>query len=128
MFSITKNYVQRKRRLTKGGSSSTFSILRKELREGALQSLLADSSCTASATSEPDPLLSSLIFSPPAADESANAQPWPSVEATLVKESSKDGFLERNPQKLSEEDQVEKVRRCEFVQGLLMSTILDDNS
>jgi len=34
----------------------------------------------------------------------------------------------RKPQQLqlSEEDQVEKARRFEFVQGLLMSTILDD--
>lgn len=28
---------------------------------------------------------------------------------------------------LSDEDQEEKTRKCEFVQGLLLSTILDDN-
>ncbi|KAE9591658.1 putative protein dehydration-induced 19 [Lupinus albus] len=128
MFSITSNYVQRKRRVRKGVSGSTFSILRKELREGALQSLLGGSSYMASPNSEPDPLLSSFIFNPTAVDESSSAQPCPSVGATLAKESSKGNFLERKPQQLSEKDQEEKARRFEFVQGLLMSTILDDNN
>ncbi|KAG4949129.1 hypothetical protein AAZX31_15G138500 [Glycine max] len=119
--------VQRKRRVRKGGSASTISILRKELQEGALQSLLGGSSYLASSNSEPDPLLSSFMFNPVVADESVSATP-PSTEDALVKESSKDDFLKRKPQQLqlSEEDQVEKARRFEFVQGLLMSTILDD--
>ncbi|KAH1209095.1 Protein DEHYDRATION-INDUCED 19 7 [Glycine max] len=117
----------RKRRVRKGGSASTISILRKELQEGALQSLLGGSSYLASSNSEPDPLLSSFMFNPVVADESVSATP-PSTEDALVKESSKDDFLKRKPQQLqlSEEDQVEKARRFEFVQGLLMSTILDD--
>ncbi|OIV95913.1 hypothetical protein TanjilG_27017 [Lupinus angustifolius] len=119
--------VQRKRRVRKGGSSSTFSILRRELREGSLQSLLGGSSYTASPNSEPDPLLSSFIFNPTAVDESSSAQPCPSVEATLAKESSKDNFLERKTEQLSDKDQEEKARRLEFVQGLLLSTILDDD-
>ncbi|KAE9594925.1 putative protein dehydration-induced 19 [Lupinus albus] len=126
-FSITKKYVQRKRRVRKGGSSSTFSILRRELREGALHSLLGGSSYIASPNSEPDPLLSSFIFNPTAVDESSSAQPCPSVEATLAKESSKHNFLERKTQQLSDKDQEEKARRLEFVQGLLLSTILDDD-
>ncbi|KAG4990457.1 hypothetical protein JHK82_023961 [Glycine max] len=121
------SFLQRKRRVRKVGSGSTMSILRKELREGALQSLLGGSSYLASCNSEPDPLLSSFMFNPAVTDDSASAKP-PSVEDALVKESSKDDFLERKPQQLqlSEEDQVEKARRFEFVQGLLMSTILDD--
>ncbi|KAL5158107.1 Protein DEHYDRATION-INDUCED 19 7 [Glycine soja] len=124
---LTITYVQRKRRVRKGGSASTISILRKELQEGALQSLLGGSSYLASSNSEPDPLLSSFMFNPVVADESVSATP-PSTEDALVKESSKDDFLKRKPQQLqlSEEDQVEKARRFEFVQGLLMSTILDD--
>ncbi|RYR12907.1 hypothetical protein Ahy_B04g070185 isoform F [Arachis hypogaea] len=89
------NYVQRKRRLRKGSSSSTFSILRKELREGALQSLLGGSSFISSSNSEPDPLLSSFIFNPVLSDESESAQPCPSIEAALVKESSNKSSLER---------------------------------
>ncbi|RYR12904.1 hypothetical protein Ahy_B04g070185 isoform C [Arachis hypogaea] len=94
-FSLTNNYVQRKRRLRKGSSSSTFSILRKELREGALQSLLGGSSFISSSNSEPDPLLSSFIFNPVLSDESESAQPCPSIEAALVKESSNKSSLER---------------------------------
>ncbi|CAL0309269.1 unnamed protein product [Lupinus luteus] len=118
---------QRKRRVRKGVSGSTFSLLRKELREGALQSLFGGSSYMASSNSEPDPLLQSFIFNPTAVGESSTSQPCPSVGSTSAKESSKDNFLDRKPQQLSEKDQEEKARRFEFVQGLLVSTILDDN-
>lgn len=120
--------VQRKRRVRKGGSGSTITMLRRELREGALQSLLGGSSFIASSNSEPDPLLSSFMFSPLVADESSSATPPASIQGALVKESSKDYFLERKPKQLqlSEEDKVESARRFEFVQGLLLSTILED--
>ncbi|CAJ1963300.1 unnamed protein product [Sphenostylis stenocarpa] len=125
---IGLTYVQRKRRVRKGGSGSTISILRRELREGAWQSLLGGSSFIASSNSEPDPLLTSFMFSPVAADESSSATPPPSIERARVKERPKDDFLERKPKQsqLSEEDKVENARRFEFVQGLLLSTILDD--
>ncbi|KAJ7955175.1 Protein DEHYDRATION-INDUCED 19 like [Quillaja saponaria] len=121
--------VQRKRRLRKAGSSSTFSILRKELREGTLQSLFGGSSYVTSSNYEPDPLLSSFIYNPSIPDEPASPQPYPSVEASLVKESSKEDFLERNTEQLqlSDQEQAEKSRKSEFVRGLLMSTILDDD-
>ena len=55
--------MQRKRRLQKGGTNLAFSILRKELREGSLQSLLGGYSCfVSSSNTEPDPLLSPFIF------------------------------------------------------------------
>ncbi|KAI5581032.1 hypothetical protein POPTR_008G213400v4 [Populus trichocarpa] len=119
--------VQRKRRLRKGGANSAFSILRKELREGSLQSLLGGSSCfVSSSNTEPDPLLSPFIFNPPSFDEPLNAKPLSSVEGSSVKGSTTE-FLERKVQHphLSDEDQ-EKSRKSEFVQGLLLSTILDD--
>ncbi|KAL2341717.1 hypothetical protein Fmac_009657 [Flemingia macrophylla] len=121
--------VQRKRRVRKGGSTSPISILRKELREGALHSILGGSSCIVPSVSEPDPLLSLFMSNPVVADESVTVPSCPSIEEAPVKESSKDGFLEKNPLQLqmSEEDQVEKARRFDFVQGLLMSTILDDD-
>ncbi|KAK7329507.1 hypothetical protein VNO77_23677 [Canavalia gladiata] len=120
--------IGRKRRIKKGGSSSTFSILRKELLEGVLQSLLGGTLYIASSHSEADPLLSSFMFNPVVADESVSVPPCPSVEDALVKESSKDDFLERKPQQvqLLEENQVKKARRSDFVKGLLMSTILED--
>ncbi|XWS08531.1 hypothetical protein CRYUN_Cryun40dG0010700 [Craigia yunnanensis] len=122
--------VQRKRRLRKGGSNLTFSMLRKELRDGKLQALLGGSSCIVSNSNvEPDPLLSSFMFNPPTGDEPLSLQPLSIAEASAVKESTNKEFLERKPQQsqLSDKDHKEKARRCEFVQGLLMSTILDDN-
>ncbi|XP_011046384.1 PREDICTED: protein DEHYDRATION-INDUCED 19 homolog 4-like [Populus euphratica] len=121
--------VQRKRRLRKGGANSAFSILRKELREGSLQSLLGGSSCfVSSSNTEPDPLLSPFIFNPPGFDEALNSKPLSSVEASSVKGSTTEEFLQREVQQphLSDKDQEEKSRKSEFVQGLLLSTILDD--
>ncbi|KAF3950010.1 hypothetical protein CMV_024181 [Castanea mollissima] len=61
-------------------------------------------------------------------DEPVSVKPHSLVETSTVKESSKEDFLERNFQQLvlSDKDQEEKTRKCEFVQGLLLSTILDD--
>ncbi|KAH1089179.1 hypothetical protein J1N35_016436 [Gossypium stocksii] len=121
--------VQRKRRLRKGGSNLTFSMLRKELREGNLQALLGGSSFLPSPNVEADPLLSSFMFSPPTSDEPLSLQPLSIAEASVVKESGNKEFLGRKPQQsqLSDKDHEEKARRCEFIQGLLMSTFLDDN-
>ena len=83
--------MQRKRRFRKGGSNS---ILRKELREGTLQSNLGGSSYIASSNCEPDPLLLSFILTPVVADEPLSAQPC-SFEAIQEKESLKDDFLGR---------------------------------
>lgn len=122
--------VQRKRRFRKVGSNSTFSILRRELREGNLQSLLGGSSCFVSSSNntEPDPLLSSFMFNSLKVDEPVSVQPLSMIEATSIKESSNENMRERNSQKsqLSHKDQEEKARKSEFVQGLLLSTILDD--
>lgn len=117
--------VQRKRRVRKGVTNST--LFRKELREAGLHSLLGGSSSTASSNSEPDTLLQSFIFNPVVGDEAVSEQSNSSIEAAIVNDSSKDDFVERKPQvQLSDEDRVEKTRRFDFVQGLLMSTILDD--
>ncbi|XP_057957681.1 protein DEHYDRATION-INDUCED 19 homolog 4-like [Malania oleifera] len=121
--------VQRKRRFRKVGSNSTFSILRKELREGNLPSFLGGPSrMVSSSNTEPDPLLSSFIFNPRMVGEPVSSQPHSTVEPTLVKESSEDEFLERKGQQgvVTDKEQEEKARRCEFVGGLMLSTILDD--
>ncbi|KAE8667949.1 hypothetical protein F3Y22_tig00112352pilonHSYRG00017 [Hibiscus syriacus] len=119
----------RRRRLRKGGSNLTFSMLRKEMREGNLQALLGGSSFVSSSNIEADPLLSSFMFSPPTGEEPLSLQPLSIAEASAVKESRNKESLERKPQhaQLSDKDHEEKARRCEFIQGLLMSTILDDN-
>lgn len=74
--SLTSHYMQRKRKSRKGGSYSTLSLLKKEMREGSLQSLLGGSSCIVSSSSvAPDPLL--LSFIAPVADEFSSSQSQP---------------------------------------------------
>ncbi|KAK2975130.1 hypothetical protein RJ640_013721 [Escallonia rubra] len=121
-------YMQRKRKSRKGGSHSTLSLLRRELREGNLQSLFGGSSyIISSANAAPDPLLSSFIL--PMADDFGSSQSHSPVESVAVKKSSAESVLERIVQSpaLSMKDKEERTRRCEFVQGMLLSTILDDN-
>lgn len=79
--------MQRKRKSRKGGSHSTLSLLRKELREGNLQSLFGGSSCIVSSSNvAPDPLLSSFIL--PMADDFVSVQPPFSTETSSVKKST----------------------------------------
>ncbi|KAE9618941.1 putative protein dehydration-induced 19 [Lupinus albus] len=120
--------MQRKRRLRKSGYYSTLSLLRKELREGNLQSLFGGSSCiVSSSNAAPDPLLSSFIS--PLANEPASYQPQFHTEATSSKKNSDETVSKRNVETtLSVKDKEEREKRCEFVQGLLLSTILGDNS
>ncbi|XP_041016612.1 protein DEHYDRATION-INDUCED 19 homolog 3-like isoform X1 [Juglans microcarpa x Juglans regia] len=120
--------MQRKRKSRRSGIHSTLSLLRKELREGNFQSLFGGSSCiVSSSNAAPDPLLSSFIL--PLGDDFLSVQPQLSTEGASVKKSSEDKVSERNVQSspLSIKDQEEKAKRCEFVHGLLLSTILDDN-
>lgn len=95
-YSLTGFYVQRKRRLRKGGSNLTFSVLRKELRDGNLHALLGGSSCIVSpANVEADPLLSSFMFNPPTADEPLSLQSLSIAESSADKESTDKESLER---------------------------------
>ncbi|GLT47678.1 hypothetical protein SLA2020_213540 [Shorea laevis] len=119
--------MQRKRKCRKAGSHSTLSLLRKELREGNLQPLFGASSCIgSSANSAPDPLLSSFIL--PRADDFVSIHNKLSTETSSTKKSSDAKKSERKVQSspLSVKDQEEKAKRCEFVQGLMLSTFLDD--
>lgn len=120
--------MQRKRKTRKASSHSTLSLLRRELREGNLQSLFGGSSCIVSSSSAaPDPLISSFIL--PMADEFASPQSRSSAETNPVKRSTTETASERKVHQppLSIKDKEEKTKRSEFAQGLLLSTILDDN-
>ncbi|XP_073300866.1 protein DEHYDRATION-INDUCED 19 homolog 4-like isoform X3 [Primulina huaijiensis] len=124
-------HMHRKRRLRRGLSNLSFSSLRKDLLEGKLQSLLGGSSFVVpTSNSEPDPLLNSFICNPTVDDKFPSVQSLSSVEASPVEESMLDTLADGRvvPQPpLSEEDQKEKTQKCKFVQGLLLSTFLDDN-
>ncbi|KAF7150409.1 hypothetical protein RHSIM_Rhsim02G0005700 [Rhododendron simsii] len=117
--------MQPKRRFRKSECNSTLSIWRKELREGNLQSLLGGSQ--------------HLCNLPVVEPELVSAQPHSIEEAGLTKESSsedsshrlylipisRDRNIHQSP--LSDKEQEDRARRCEFVKGLLLSTFLDDN-
>lgn len=86
--------MQRKRKSRKGGSHSTLTLLRRELREGNLQSLFGGSSYVVSSTSvAPDPLLSSFIL--PMADDFGSAPSHSSAESPNTKKSTNESVLER---------------------------------
>lgn len=121
--------LQQKLKLHKGESHSLRSWLKKELQDGQLQSLLRGSSLFSSSNTEPDPLLSSFIYNMPMVDVTESMQPSSSTEVNFEKKSLDENMLERNMQlsPLSDKDQKEKAKQCEFVQGLLLSTFLDDN-
>ncbi|KAI3786741.1 hypothetical protein L1987_40649 [Smallanthus sonchifolius] len=92
--SLTNAYMQQKRKGRKGGSISTLSLLRRELREGNLQSLFGGSSYLAqSANVAPDPLLSSFIL--PIGGDLGGAQSNSSVEAVAVTKSTSEQASER---------------------------------
>ncbi|KAF8085158.1 hypothetical protein N665_0678s0016 [Sinapis alba] len=116
--------VQRRRRLRKGGYSSAYLALKKELREANLQSLLGGSSSFTSSTNiDSDPLLSSFMFNPPSAKESANKSATPVTEgASAATKLSQKESLKRDIR----EDQ-EKAKKSEFVRGLFLSTMLGDD-
>ncbi|CAN0855184.1 Protein DEHYDRATION-INDUCED 19 homolog 7 [Linum grandiflorum] len=121
----------RKRRLRKGGSNSTFSsLLKKELRDGNLQALLGGSSFVAS--TEPDPLLSSFMFTPSGLDEpqsvlrAASVETSPAMDDSCMINESIIREVEASTPPVSEKETEEKSRRCEYVRGLVLSTILDE--
>ena len=93
--SLTNSYMQqRKRKSRKSGSHSTLSLLRKELREGNLQSLFGGSSCiVSSSNAAPDPLLSSFIV--PIAEDSISGQSHLSAATSSAKKSAVEKAPER---------------------------------
>lgn len=94
LSSLTRDYVQRKRKTRKTSSHSTLSLLRRELREGNLQSLFGGSSCIVSSSSAaPDPLISSFIL--PMADEFGSPQSRTSAETNPVKRNTAETASER---------------------------------
>lgn len=117
----------RKRKSRKVGSQSMLSLLRKELREGNIHSLFGGPCTLSSSNTAADPLLSSFIL-PMVDDPVSVQQPHSSREISSLKKGHEENLLKRHVSPpLSTKDKEEKARRSKFVQGLLMSTIFDDN-
>uniref|UniRef100_A0A1D1YNC0 Protein DEHYDRATION-INDUCED 19 2 n=1 Tax=Anthurium amnicola TaxID=1678845 RepID=A0A1D1YNC0_9ARAE len=121
--------MQRRRRFRKGslGSYSTFSLLKKELREGHLQSLLGGSSYTVPpSNAAADPLLSSFISNLPVANSSKDVQFQTLDEGSSISKRFNNKIVGSAQPFVSEEDQEEKARRSEFVRELMLSTIFEE--
>ncbi|KAK9673302.1 hypothetical protein RND81_12G159000 [Saponaria officinalis] len=118
--------VQRKRKSRKSGSHSTLSLLRRELREGNLQSIFEGGSCVVSSNAAPDPLLSSFIL--PMADDFMTSHSVNSADTSSTTNGKEENSLQRNVSTppLSIKDQEERAKRSEFVHSLLVSTIFSD--
>ncbi|KAL9688167.1 hypothetical protein QQ045_032583 [Rhodiola kirilowii] len=116
--------IQRRRRYHKGVSNSTISMLRKKFRESHIHSIYGGSSVKAH-NAEPDPLLSSFIS---AVGEVIESQPLQSPETKfnyrIIGYESSERVSKRRP--VFEKEQEEAARKSEFVQGLLLWTILSD--
>lgn len=96
LFLDERFYVQRRRRLRRGGYSSTYLALKKELREANLQSLLGGSSSFTSSTNiDSDPLLSSFMFNSPSVNESANKSATPATQGNSATKVSFKESLKR---------------------------------
>ncbi|XP_078445589.1 protein DEHYDRATION-INDUCED 19 homolog 2-like [Wolffia australiana] len=124
--------VHRRRRLHRGSSMShsALSQLKKELREGQLQTLLGGSSyMTPAPNTAPDPLLSSFMYKSPstASFKDALLQTSDSKSAEKNKTTTKKN-VESVEQSLSEKEQKERARRSSFVQELVLSAVFADDS
>ncbi|KEH24422.1 drought-induced protein [Medicago truncatula] len=123
---LYSDYSHLKSKSHKHDSYQTLSFSRKGRRDGHWKSC-SDELSPVMPTSKTtcDPFLSFLCGAT-ASGEHENVQLDSSSEASIEEIHSHDTVLERDvPPSLSHKDQVEKARRSEFVQGLLLSTILD---
>lgn len=120
--------MQRRRRFRRGSSGphSTLSLLRKELREGNLQSLFGGSSYTVPpSAAAPDPFLSSFIYNLPVVDSLKDTQTVSVGEGSHLSKGS-EKVVESVVPVLSDQDQKERAQRSELVRELLLSTIFED--
>lgn len=123
--------MQRRRRVRKvsTGSHSLLSLLRKDLRNGSLQSFLGGSSYVSNPpAAAPDPFLSSLICNLPVAEPSKDLHSDSSDNNFLLNKFPDDKTAERAEPSLSEKDQKERAQRSKFVRGLVLSTIFEDDN
>uniref|UniRef100_A0A7N0R9Y0 Di19 C-terminal domain-containing protein n=1 Tax=Kalanchoe fedtschenkoi TaxID=63787 RepID=A0A7N0R9Y0_KALFE len=121
--------IQVKLKLMKDQDETTLSLL-KEFRDEHMKSVIGSSCSTSFPDMAPDPLLSSFMYSMPVDFDSSAVQPTHIAVSSVEKENSEENLLKRNPEpspQLSDKDQQENARRCQFVQGMLCSTFLGDD-
>uniref|UniRef100_A0A0D6R1P4 Drought induced 19 protein type zinc-binding domain-containing protein n=1 Tax=Araucaria cunninghamii TaxID=56994 RepID=A0A0D6R1P4_ARACU len=128
--------MQRRRRFRKAGipSGSTHPFLGKELREGHLHPLFGSASSRIVANSSviPDPLLSSFMYNLSVSETSdEQVKPSLSLEESSSKNSPDAQLMASSDSSLTMEEREQKLeeatRRSEFVQQLLLSTIMGED-
>ncbi|KAL1550274.1 protein DEHYDRATION-INDUCED 19 7-like [Salvia divinorum] len=108
-------------------SRSALFQLRKELQEKHLQSVKESSCVGSSSNAETDSKLLSFVNSPRCASNLQTTKYASSTQASVTSvEISKDVTLDRIQPTLSKDWHKERASRCNFLQGLVLSTILDD--
>lgn len=122
--SILKALCNKKHRCTR--SRSSIYLLRKELQEKHLRAVKESPSIGSSSDAAADSMFLSFVNSPQPAYRPQTTEAASPSEASLSGKSSHDDSDERLPPSLSTDRNNEMGRRSEFVQGLLLSTILDD--
>lgn len=125
--------MQRRRRFRRAGvpSSSTFSFLGKELCDAHLQALLGGTSRSSGISNAADPLLSSLVYNVPIPETEDPPKPTAVTEEQPTKFSLSQQSKSSVENLLTAEEREEKLKhanmRAEFVQQLVLSTLLGDN-
>ncbi|CAN1292715.1 Protein DEHYDRATION-INDUCED 19 homolog 5 [Linum perenne] len=110
----------------KGDLRSSLSLLKKDSEDEELS--LYSRPCATTIVSHTDPFLS-FIQSMPSLNKAENAQPFHSSQIDAGKGKSEDKQCYRvggSPPPLSVKEHTEKSKRSEFVQGLVLSTIFND--
>ncbi|CAA7399879.1 unnamed protein product [Spirodela intermedia] len=106
---------------------SPLSLLKKELREGHVQSLLGEfSRIVAPSSAAPDPLLSSFISNLPTKDSTKPVQLQASGEGSQRSKKLEDNRVAKSIEQeaLSVKDKEEKARKSRFVRELVLSAML----
>ncbi|CAA6654364.1 unnamed protein product [Spirodela intermedia] len=128
------HHMQSRRKLLKGysRSNSRLALLRKELRDGHIQSLMGGSSYALNQYARPDPLLSAFISTFSSADSSKYVEPQSFDEGSMLNKKLNDEIADSwvSPAimepSLSDKDREEQSRRSEFLRELVVSTIFED--
>ncbi|KAK6120164.1 hypothetical protein DH2020_046070 [Rehmannia glutinosa] len=107
-------------------SRSSILLLRKELQEKHLRCIKETPCLDPSSDAAADSMLLSFVNNPQPTYRTQTTEAASPTDASLSATSSNDDFSERKSPSLSTDSNIERARRSEFLQGLLLSTILDD--
>ncbi|KAK6129441.1 hypothetical protein DH2020_036817 [Rehmannia glutinosa] len=107
-------------------SRSAILLLRKDLQEKHLRYIKESHSLDSSSDAAADSMLLSFVNNPQHSNRPQANEPASLTEASLSAESPIDDISERIQLTPSTDWNNERTRRCEFSQGLVLSTIFDD--